>query len=181
MLIGFFDTETTGLKAGTDRVIELALLVYDSASRACVHRLVQRFDPECPIHPDALAVHGITYGELVGQPKFRALAADVRKQFESCDVTVAHNIEFDKGMLSAEFTAAGLAPFDFPGVDTMTQARWATPNGKWPKLGELCFALGIDYDTTRAHAAEYDVEVMAQCFFRGLDLGFFTLPAGIAA
>lgn len=36
----------------------------------------------------------------------------------------------------------------------MENGRWATYDGKSPKLGELCFALGIEYDEGSAHAAE---------------------------
>ncbi|KCY89039.1 hypothetical protein J831_3542, partial [Acinetobacter baumannii 25691_8] len=39
----------------------------------------------------------------------------------------------------------------------------------------LCFALNIDYDPNAAHAADYDVDVMMQCFFAGLDRGFYKI------
>jgi len=63
--------------------------------------------------------------------------------------------------------------------DTMTEGRWATPDGKLPKLQELCFALEVEYDTNKAHAAEYDVDVMMECLWKGIDCGFFTLPKSI--
>jgi hypothetical protein len=58
----------------------------------------------------------------------------------------------------------------------MENARWACPDGKLPRLGELFFALGVSYERAKAHAAEYDIEVTMACLFRGLDRGFYQLP-----
>ncbi len=58
----------------------------------------------------------------------------------------------------------------------MKNGRWATANGKNPKLGELCWALQVDYDPALAHAAEYDVQKTAECLWRGVDAGLYKLP-----
>ena len=61
----------------------------------------------------------------------------------------------------------------------MAESRWATPDGKWPKLGELCFACGVNYNADEAHAAEYDVNKMMECFKKTQELGYLssnTLP-----
>lgn len=180
MIITVFDTETTGLKAdGGDRIIEVALLTYDSATRHQVGRFVQRIDPERAIGAEAQAIHGIGYHDLVGMPKFRDVAAIVHERYGSSGLIVAHNLAFDIGFLRAEFMPLGLALPPTPGVCTMSGCRWATPDGKLPKLGELAFALGVPYDTSSAHAADYDCEVTIACFWRALERGFIALPTGV--
>lgn len=173
-----FDTETTGLDpAAGDRVIEYAGLRYD-LSGALLDKLVLRIDPECPINPKAQEVHGITYAQLVGKPKFADVAHSILANLNSGDFIVAHNAPFDLDFLAAEFALAGVAAKGVPVADTAL-ARWATYNGKTPTLGELAFSLGIPYDPTKAHAAEYDVMVCAQCFIAGLKRGFFNLPGAL--
>lgn len=177
MLIGGLDLETTGLEQEKGhRIIEVALLTYDAASRTLVDRYVERIDPERPIDPKAQAVHGITYAELVGQPKWDAVAPTVARKLAGLHHIVIHNRNFDAPFLAAELLRVG-APL--PKADafcTMENGRWATMDGKSPSLRELCFALGVSYDTALAHAAEYDVDRMMRCFWQGLDRGFYRLP-----
>jgi DNA polymerase-3 subunit epsilon len=176
------DTETTGLDwSKGDRVIELAGVVFDPTGQRLA-AMIQRFNPERAIHAGAQAVHGIGYEELVAQPKFHEKADRVRKLLLAAEVIVIHNAPFDLAFVLGELQKAGVLQ---PGedlaicaktIDTCEGARWATANGKSPSLSELCFACGVEYDDTKAHAAEYDVTVMMQAFFKGLERGFFTLP-----
>lgn len=169
-----FDTETTGLKAEDgDKLIEVALITYDSVTRKVEDRFVQRLDPERSISAKAQEIHGITYDELVGMPKFHHIASQVHERFEAADLVVAHNLGFDAMFFLCEFNAIGMKLPSKPSVDTMEQGRWACPDGKLPRLEELCFSLGVTYDRAAAHSADYDVFVMMECFWRGLDRGFF--------
>ena len=173
-----FDTETTGLKAVEgDKIIEIALLTYDSETRTLVDSFVTRIDPERGITAKAQQIHGIGYEELVGKPKFRDVVGEIEKRFTAADAVVAHNLAFDAIFLLCEFQACGVTLPNKPSVDTMAKGRWATFNGKLPKLMELCFALGVPYDKALAHSASYDVEVMMQCLWAGQDRGFFKMPA----
>lgn len=174
------DTETTGLEqAKGHRIIEIALLTYDLATQSLVDKWVQRIDPERSIDPGAQAAHGISYTELVGQPKWEDVAKEVSRRLGTADLLVAHNMGFDGPFIGAELHRVGLEVPDVHSLCTMENARWACPDGKLPRLGELCFALGVEYDPAKAHAAEYDVEVMMACFFRGLARGFYTLPKSL--
>lgn len=176
-----FDTETTGVKADDgDKIIEVALLTYDSLTRKLVDSYIQRIDPERSITAAAQEVHGIAYSELVGKPKFRDLAPEMLRRFQDADMVVAHNLPFDAGFFLYEFAAVGLALPSKPSIDTMEMGRWACFDGKYPKLGELCFALGVPYDPAAAHAADYDVDRMMECLWRGLDRGFYTAPIDLA-
>ena len=77
--------------------------------------------------------------------------------------------------LNGELFRIGLPMINTFCVDTMLQCRWATPYGKYPNLGELCFATSTEYDTAKAHGASYDVEVMMKSFFKGFNSGFINL------
>lgn len=171
------DTETTGLEQEKGhRVIEIAMLTYDLNSRKLEDVWVQRIDPQRPIDPGAQAVHGIAYTDLAGCPTWEDLAPEVARRMSAAGLLVAHNMGFDGPFIAAELIRVGEKVPDVHALCTMENARWACPDGKLPRLGELCFALGVDYDTSKAHGAEYDVSVMMDCFFRGLDRGFYELP-----
>lgn len=171
------DTESTGIDpAKGHKLIEVALLEYDTATRELVDSWVQRINPERAISDDALAVHGITYAEVEREPTFATVAPEIIARINRGAIMVAHNMNFDAPFLAHELAVCGLGAPKIELFCTMENARWATYNGKYPRLGELCFALGVNYDESKAHSAEYDVDVMVQCLWRGIDRGFYTLP-----
>jgi len=171
------DTETTGLEqARGHRIIEIALLTYDLETQTLLDKYVQRIDPELTIDPGAQAAHGISYSELVGQPKWEDVAQDIADRMSTGDLLIAHNMGFDGPFIAGELSRIGVNVPDIHSLCTMENARWACPDGKLHRLGELCFALGVPYDPTAAHAADYDAIVMMEAFFKGLDRGFYQLP-----
>jgi DNA polymerase-3 subunit epsilon len=174
----FFDIESTGLsQPDGDRIIEIAAHIYDMDTRAKVGRFSQRINPQRAIHPDAEKVHGIKFEDLVAEPLWDEVGPKFAKVMGACRYGIAHNgLGFDFPFIWREFIRIGVAPPQLIAVDTMVQGRWATPDGAVPNLKALCFACGVPYDTTLAHAADYDVERMALCFFDQLDRGFFKLP-----
>lgn len=63
------DTETTGLYPDRgDRMVEIAIIELTDMRRTGVY--YQRFNPECPIHPQASAIHGITDDMVKDCPTF---------------------------------------------------------------------------------------------------------------
>lgn len=179
MLIAGTDLETTGLEIGDHRIIEAYVGLWDTDTRKLVKQTNLRINPQRSIMPAAQAVHKISIQDLQGCPVWdRSIAGMVRNAIEEADVMVAHNGDgFDLPFLNYEFKRVGVPALEVPSVDTMLLGRWATPQGKVPNLGELCFACGVEYDPSKAHAAEYDVDRMMQCVFNGLEWGFFALPS----
>lgn len=174
MIFGF-DIETTGLEyAKGHKIIELAALKYTPKGEL-TDKMIVRIDPMRGIDADAQAVHGISIEELEGMPRF----ADIAEQFigfiADCKLGVAHNGHgFDVPFVEHELKQIGMTlPGHIRWVDTMAGGRWATESGKFPNLGELCFACNVDYEPEKAHAAEYDVDRMMNCFFTAFKHGYF--------
>jgi DNA polymerase-3 subunit epsilon len=178
-LIAGLDIETTGIdQADGHRIIEVAIAIHELESQARVGSFVSRINPQRPIDPGAQEVHKISFDMLAHEPLWGAVAPKVSAILSRCQYVVAHNGEgFDLPFVCAELQREGCTvPRQFKLIDTMLQARWATPDGSVPNLGALCFACGVDYDTSKAHGALYDVDVMMACFFSQHKRGFFTLP-----
>lgn len=176
MIFAGFDTETTGLEPGDHRFVELFVGVYDLAGGR-FKSLLWRVNPERSIPAESQKIHGITLSELIREPTWDIVGPRVHTALTEVDFIVAHNgIGFDMPFVNHEFKRIGLPPINKPVVDTMLDGRWAHPYGKVPNLAELCWACGVDYDTSKAHAADYDVDVMVECFIRGLEWGFFSIP-----
>jgi DNA polymerase III subunit epsilon len=105
----FFDLETTGLRVGTDRIVELAVIRL--APTGDVMEKVRRFNPGIPIPAEASAVHGITDEDVAHEPPFAARARSLKKLLDPCDLGGFNLRSFDVPMLLAEFQRAGI-PFD---------------------------------------------------------------------
>lgn len=175
-----FDLETSGLDPKDHRIIEICLMPYDLDTGRKLGAYTARFNPGRSIDPKAQEVHKISFEDVQHCPTLETAHASIemiQKILARSDVVIAHNgIGFDKPFIEAEFARIGQPLPEMKVIDTMLQARWATHNGKFPNLGELAFACRVNYDPSQAHAAEYDVQVMMECFFKGFQQGFFTIP-----
>lgn len=177
MILAGVDTETTGLdQEKGHRIVEICFRLYDSVTRDLVDEYVQRINPQRSIDSKAQAVHHITATDLIGCPTWEEVAPKVASMMAKADLMVAHNMNFDGPFIALELVRVGVTVPNIKTLCTMKEGRWATPLGKNPNLGEVCFALGVDYDSSAAHAADYDVDVMMECLFRGVDRGFYHLP-----
>ena len=185
MIIIGLDLETTGLSyEDGHRIIEVGMIkaeldLYSFKAKTIAHH-IQRIHPNRSIPADAVAIHGITLSDLAGCPQFHDVAADIVSFMSDARLLVGHNlIGFDAPFLAMELMAAGqIPPAHLKMLDTI-DARWATPHGKMPNLGELCYALEVPYDPMAAHSAEYDINRTLEAFYKGLELGWFKIPEGM--
>lgn len=174
------DIETTGLLAPEHRIIEIYFQGRKDGVK--IFEWETRIDPKRSITAEAQRVHGIDYTALIGKPVFEDVAKNIHMIISKFDVMIAHNGEnFDWPFLAMELKRCGLIIPDKPMIDTMVEGVWATPDGKKPTLAELCFATGIDYDPSKAHAASYDVSVMMDAFEVGRKLNFFPEIGSVTA
>jgi DNA polymerase-3 subunit epsilon len=176
-IITVADLETTGFKQEKGhRIIEFCGSMYDYATRTKLRTYTIRINPLRDIPADASRVHGIFLEDLHEAPTWEKVAGLVSGILAKSSVMVNHNVDFDAPFIGLELARVNAKVPDIQTFCTMKNARWATANGKNPKLGELAWALGVDYDPAKAHAAEYDVDVTAQCLWAGIDRGYFRLP-----
>jgi len=162
-----FDTETTGLESRADRIIEIGgiELLNQFPTGRSFHVYINPGDRR--IHPDALAVHGITEEFLKDKPLFPAIVEDLLAFFEGAR-WVAHNASFDMGFINAEFERIGLPPVaqDLV-VDTLSLARRKHPMGP-NSLDALCRRYGIDNTHRTKHGALLDSELLAEVYIEML-------------
>ncbi|MDT8340022.1 MAG: 3'-5' exonuclease [Longimicrobiales bacterium] len=152
----FFDLETTGLKVGTDRIVEMALIRV--SPQGDVLERVRRFNPGIPIPPEASAVHGITDADVADEPPFASRARALAKLLEGCDLAGFNIRRFDLPMLEAEFARAGVA-FEVRGrrlLDMQTIFHREEPRDL---TAAARYYLGRDH--TEAHTALGDIRTTA--------------------
>ena len=149
------DTETTGLNAARDKVVELALLrvTVDLATGQPVGA-VQVYDgledPGMPMPPEITVITGITDDMLRGQALDEV---QVLAMLEGADLVVAHNAGFDRPFVEArlpQFAALNWA-CSFADIDWRQEGRGSA------KLTALAGELGVFYE---AHRAEMDCHAL---------------------
>lgn len=164
-----FDTETTGLKAEHDELLEIGAVKFnkDGPIGESFNCLIK---PEKPISAFITSINHIDDEMVKDAPP----AAEVVRRF--CEyagkkaVLVAHNAQFDVKFVNASLIRAGLPQLSNMTVDTLTFSRWAYPllaNGeeKGPyKLQSLAKRFGIE--VLNAHRAEDDARVCMELFLR---------------
>lgn len=99
------DTETTGLDAYNDRVVEIACADVQTGE-VLLDTLVYT---DHPIHPEAHLSHGLTSDMLVGAPRFDEIAVRLSEIISGAEAMVGHNPFFDRVMLASEFRRAGVS------------------------------------------------------------------------
>jgi DNA polymerase III subunit epsilon len=158
-----FDTETTGLDAGQDRIIEIGGI--ELFKRYPTGRVFHRYvNPQGRmVHADARAVHGISMADLADKPTFDAIADEFLAFIDGAKL-VAHNAGFDIAFVNAELGRVGHPPVTSDRViDTLTIARRKHPMGP-NSLDALCRRYGIDNSHRTKHGALLDSELLAEVY-----------------
>ena len=157
------DTETTGLSPQDGhRIIEIgALEMINHVPTGKTYHVY--INPERPIDPEAMAVHGITDERVASEPVFADLV-DGFLSFIGDDPMVIHNAPFDMGFINAELERCGkpVLPMD-RAIDTLVMARKKFPGGQ-ASLDALCRKFGIDNSHRDLHGAMIDTDLLAEVY-----------------
>ena len=102
----FFDLETTGTDIVRDRIVELSYLKIDLQGGEKSKTL--RINPEMPIPPEVIAIHGITDDDVKDAPTFQSIAKMLANEIEGCDLAGYNSNRFDIPLLAEEFLRAGI-------------------------------------------------------------------------
>ncbi len=157
------DTETTGFKPEEGhRLVEIGCveLVNHVATGERFHVYI---NPQRPVPPDAIAVHGLTDEFLADKPTFDKVAAEF-VAFIGDAPLVIHNAAFDMKFLNHELGRLGHLPMPMSrAVDTVAMARRKYP-GSPASLDALCRRFGIDNSARTLHGALLDSEILAEVY-----------------
>lgn len=195
----FFDTETNGRPLSNKapitqldnwpRIIQLAWALYDKDGV-----LLQSF--ESLIKPNEWVVpnekfwidNGFSTAlcELEGRPIYSVLD-EFCTAIQSCEVLIAHNIDFDYPITAAEMIRANLRANKIPSKfctmkasENICKIPGLYGKFKWPKLQELHVHLfGTEF--IGAHDALDDVMATAKCFFEMQKQNLIELPKNYAS
>jgi len=164
------DTETTGMnKDGLiyvgHRIIEIGCVEVINRRLTGRHYHVY-IQPDMPIDPEAMAVHGITDEFLYDKPRFADIADDFIDFIKGADLVI-HNAPFDVGFMDQEFrflnkktqTTEEMSTV----TDTLEMAKKMFP-GKRNNLDVLCDRYGIDNKHRVLHGALLDAEILADVY-----------------
>lgn len=134
------DTETTGSRAGEDRLIEVG------AARLVGGEVVDTFqqlvDPGRHVPRRITRLTGISTAMVYGQPS-AAETMPAFVDFLGDAVLVAHNLPFDARFLDVALAEAGLPPLQNPALDTLRLARRLLSSFPSKGLSHLTAHFGI--------------------------------------
>lgn len=133
------DVETTGGSPSVDRVIEIAVFVYDGERVTEVYSTL--LNPKRLIDPYVTKLTGITDEMVKNAPSFEDIHEKVLELTHE-NIFVAHNVKFDFGMIRQEFKRLGI-DFNRKQLDTVNLARKVMPGFQSYSLGNICDSLGI--------------------------------------
>ena len=156
-----FDVETTGVRYGTDRIVEIGAV--ELVGRLPTGRTFHCFvNPGMPMPKEAERVHGISDLMLADKPVF-AEVIDGFLDFVGSDPLVAHNANFDTRMMKHELELLGREPLTNEVGDTIVLSKKMRP-GKKHGLDAICRDFGIDLSRRGKHGALVDSQILAEVY-----------------
>lgn len=187
MKILIFDTETGGVDADANDILQLSYQIIDYGTQK-VLKAVDKFfhwpEDKSRVQSGAIQVNGLTE-EYLATKELSDRSEAIKEFFDDmneCEVIVAHNGEFDKKFITATAKRVGLRDLNSwkPMIDTMktTTNLCCIPSlrgYKWPKLIELAEFLEIRTDDINLHDSSADVELTKRCFLYLLEKEFYQI------
>ncbi len=156
-----FDTETTGLWAPTNRILEVGAVRFSLAgpSFESFHELV---NPQCHIPKEVIPIHGITDAMVADARLAHEVLPDFIAFCGTERVLIAHNAPFDMSFLSCEFARAGLPLPPNPILDTVSLCQRVFPGLQSYSLESL--SRQFLQIPSQKHRALADAELVRQLF-----------------
>lgn len=158
-----FDTETTGLSTGKDRVVELAAVRISAGRIVDDREFGQLVNPGVPIPDAAFRVHQISDSDVSGAPAFDAAFSSF-SEWAGPSLFVGYSLHFDLAVLEAEHARNGMlwsAP-RFLDVQQLVQAL----NPELPDWSLETVAAWCGVEIENRHRALADAEITARVFLK---------------
>jgi len=149
-----FDTETTGASE-QDRIIQVGAMIVHG--RDDIEVLDELCSTEVPIGLEAMEVHNITPDVIENQPPYAELnfTKKILEHNSPENYLIAHNINFDLGMLQKE----GFEN-NYTLIDTLRCAKHLLTDSPYHRLQYLRYALEL-YKTEGAEANKLGITIKA--------------------
>lgn len=168
--IVFFDLETTGTNPLKDRIVEISYLKVGEQGiiKEHTHRVrpVDAMGRQVKSDPAAVSVHGIKDEDLIGEPTFRELSAELLEVFEDSDIAGYNSNKFDLPMLVEEFVRAGV-DFRISGRNLIDVQNIFYKHE--PRTLKAAYRFYCDKDLVDAHQASADVRATYEVFLAQLE------------
>lgn len=164
MMVIYFDTETTGVKPGEDKVIELAFEVYCEGSKFYEYDKLLKIDKEVP--KKITSITGITTKMINDEGvNPRGAVHNIKRYLDDAPLMVAHNCQFDLNFLYYLL----LTEYDEDEVlNVLSKCKWLDTltilkdRKKYPhKLKDMVEYYNVDTDNF--HRAGDDAGVLHEC------------------
>jgi DNA polymerase III subunit epsilon len=162
----FLDTETTGLEAGRDRIIELGI-VETIGGEFTHHNLQIYFNPPATMNPQAQKVHGITPEFLKDKGQFGDHIDEILEYIKGAHEVIIHNALFDVGFLDYEMHLLNLPPtiYYFRSIRcSLSLARAIHTRGN--SLNLLAEKYGVDLSERTVHGSIIDAQILKIVFYK---------------
>jgi len=173
MIEVILDTETTGLSADKDRIVEIACIELSNhiPTKNIFHTFI---NPEIKVSADAFSVHGYSDEFLSNKPKFKEIVKNFL-DFIKDKKLVIHNADFDLGFLNNELKRLNVKPIlKSDVVDTLQIARSKFP-GVGNSLDALCKRYKINVEAREKHSALVDCHLLSKVYIELIDKKELTL------
>jgi DNA polymerase III subunit epsilon len=159
----YYDTETTGIRAEKDRIVEIA--AYDPVNNSYFEKLI---NPGIPIPAEATAIHKISDQMVADAPSFKVVAMEFVQFCQGEVVLIAHNNDaFDLLFLKAEFNRCNSPMPEWKYLDSLKWSRRYRCDLPKHTLQFLRELYGIP--ANNAHRALDDVVVLHKLFTYMID------------
>lgn len=159
------DTETTGLQLMQgDRVIEIGAVEIIDRVRTGRHFHRYLSPGERRVHPEALAVHGLSDAFLADQPDFSEVVEEFLAFVADSELLI-HNASFDQPFLDRELERVGRSE-RLGGVARVTDTIMIARQLGYTRvsLNALCLRHDIDTSHRAFHGALLDAELLADVY-----------------
>jgi exodeoxyribonuclease X len=169
VVFNVFDTESTGNNSfRQDKPIELAVVGWSLRNGFVSEPKSWLINPQIPIHPAAIMVHGLLDKDVVNCPLYEEIVPHFLEYVKE-GVLVAHNIDFDLGMVP-EVNNPNYLKLDMLRLSRKVFKKNELGHNEMPltshKIQEIRWWLNVEVDTLgfEAHRAVADILVTTKVF-----------------
>ena len=163
--IVFIDLETTGIETLKDRIVEFSALKINPDNTE--ESMTTRINPQIPISPEAIAIHGIKDSDVADKPTFKECALRIRNFLDGCDLGGFNIKRFDLEILEAEFrrTDVEFSKESRFIIDVQTIYHKFDPRDLPAAYKKYC-----NKEVEKHHSAEHDVKATVNIFKSQLEM-----------